>query len=345
MPSIKDYDYYLPKELIAQSPAEPRDSSRLLVYHKPTGCIEHRIFRDILDYLRSGDVLVANESRVVKTRLTGRKGSGGRVSITLVDVVDEKKHEYDVFVKGKNPKIGTLLYFSGGLVGEIVDKNETRFVIKFNKDPLPVIERYGDYTLPGYIHNERYDRDRYQTVFANPVRSGSIAAPTAGLHFTQDLLDKLREKGIIFTTTCLHVGIGTFQEVEVDDYTKHKMHSEWVEVDEETANIINNRKGRLFVVGTTSLRALETATDESGMVRPYRGYTDLFIYPGYRFKLSLDGMITNFHLPRSTLLLLVSAIIGDDWKRVYRTAVEKRYRFFSFGDAMLILLNENSHPQ
>jgi len=347
MPSIKEFDYNLPKQLIAQEPSKIRHKSRLLVYHcarerlglNERGFIEHRIehreFSDIIDYLNKGDVIVINETKVMKTRLYGHKKSGGKVAITIVEKIGS--NEYDVFVKCKNPKIGTELIFENGLRGKIINGREERFIVRFNKPIKDIIERKGDYTLPGYIHNKEYDRHRYQTVFANEHKEGSIAAPTAGLHFSDELIERLKMKGVVFAKVCLHVGIGTFNEVRATDYTKHKMHVEWVEVPDNVAHMINERKGKLFIVGTTSLRALETATDENGLVHPFKGFTRLFVYPGYRFKLKFDGMITNFHLPRSTLLLLIAGIIGNDWKRVYQEAIKKKYRFYSFGDAMLIL--------
>ncbi len=337
MPSLNDYMYDLPKELIAQQPSHLREESRLLVYHVNEREVEHRTFRDITEYLEKGDMVVVNNTKVLKTRLVGRKATGGRAAITIVAPLGNRR--YDVFVRCKNPNIGTELLFQEGLVGRIVESGieGERFIIEFNysdEKVKEIIEKHGDYTLPGYIKNYDYDRKRYQTVFAK--REGSIAAPTAGLHFSKELIARLKEKGVEFAEVCLHVGIGTFQPITENDYTKHKMHSERVVVDEATARAVNRRRGRLILVGTTTLRALETATDQNGIVHPYNGDTNLFIYPGYRFKLKFDGLITNFHLPGSTLILLVAAIIGDDWKRVYEEAISKRYRFYSFGDAMFI---------
>lgn len=341
MHSIKEFDYVIPKQLIAQEPAKERHESKLLIYHKKGSKIQHKRFRDIINYLNPGDIIVVNETKVMKTRLYGCKRTGGRAAITVVNKIDDMRH--DVFVSCKNPKIGTELIFEGGLKGKIIgftgQQNE-RFIIEFNKPIHEILESKGDYTLPGYIHNSDYERQRYQTVFAREEKEGSIAAPTAGLHFSKELVRDVENKGVRIAKICLHVGIGTFNEVREDDYTKHRMHKEWVEVTEKTANLINERNkrgGRLFVVGTTTLRALETAAVEGGTVHPFIGPTDLFIRPGYRFKLRFDGMITNFHLPRSTLLLLVATIIGDAWRQVYVEAIRKRYRFYSFGDAMLIL--------
>jgi len=337
MPCIKDYEYELPKELIAQEPLRNRDESRLLIYHLKDKQIEHKKFKDIIDYFQPGDMIVVNETKVIKTRLFGHKETGGSASITIVKKIS--KNKYDVFVRAKNPHLGTRIIFDVDgdeeLVGEIIGTDKERFVIKFNKNVSRILEKNGDYTLPGYIKNLNYDRSRYQTLFAKS--EGSIAAPTAGLHFSKNLIDKLKKKGIVFAEICLHISLGTFQEVKVNDYTKHDMHEEWVRITKETAEMINNRKGRLIVVGTTSLRALETATDRNGKIKPFNGFTKLFIYPGYKFRLKFDAMITNFHLPRSTLLLLIASIIGNDWKYVYDEAIKNRYRFYSFGDAMLIL--------
>ena len=345
MVSIKNFDYSLPKSLIAQEPAMERHGSRLLVYNLKNRDIKHKKFADIIDFLRKGDIVVINDTKVIKTRLHGKKKTGGNAAITIIS--HKQGRVYEAFVKCKNPIIGTKLLFDEGLAGTIAGKIEDRFLVRFNRSAETVeniLEKKGDYTLPGYIKNTEYDRQRYQTVFAE--QEGSIAAPTAGLHFSEKLMRALEKKGVRFARVRLHVGIGTFQEIKEDDYTKHEMHEEWVEVPEETAQMINERKGRLgkegklFIVGTTALRALETATDTRGKVHPYNGRTKLFVYPGYKFKLKFDGMITNFHLPRSTLLLLIATIIGngDDWKRIYEEAKKKKYRFYSFGDAMMILL-------
>lgn len=337
MDSLNDFDYTLPKELIAHAPAEKRHQSRLLVYDMRNRNIKHMLFKDIIRYINHGDVFVVNNTKVVKTKLYGKKRSGGKCAITFVSY--KGKSVYDVFIQCKNPIVGTRLFFKDGLVGTIVERDidNKRFLVKFNKEAHAVkdiLDRTGDYTLPGYIKNNTYERGRYQTLFAK--NEGSIAAPTAGLHFSKELIAKLKRKGAHFVEVCLHIGIGTFKEIEDEDYTKHRMHEERVEVPLETARIINEREGKLIVVGTTVLRAVETATDNKGTVRRYNGFTGLFIYPGYRFKLRFDGMITNFHLPKSSLLLLVASIIGKDWKCLYEEAIRHNYKFYSFGDAMFI---------
>lgn len=343
--NIDNYDYNLPKELIAQQPLDKRDQSKLLVYDKKNHMIEHKKFQHIINYLNKDDIIVINETKVIKTRLYGKKETGGKVAITLIEKIENKKdlkYVYDAFLHCKNPKLGTKLIFDNGLIAEVIKTkvNGERFHIKFNNNPKQYLEQDGDYTLPGYIKNTKYKRERYQTQFAN--KKGSIAAPTAGLHFSQELIKKLEDKGIIFAKVCLHVGIGTFQEVRTQDYTKHKMHEEYIELDKKTANLINNRKGKLIVVGTTSLRTLESIANKKGKLKEYKGKTDLFVYPGYKFNLKFDSMITNFHLPKSTLLLLISTILGKDendnpiWKNIYYEAIKNKYRFYSFGDAMFI---------
>jgi len=333
MHSIKDYDYQLPKELIAQYPIKVRDHSKLLIYNKKTKEMTHHQFTEIINYLTEGDVIVINETKVINTKLIGKKSTGGQASITIIKPVTNT--QYEAFVKCKSPKPGTQLIFSNDLSCEIISKSDDHFIINFSSQPDKELNDNGDYTLPGYIHNQAYDRDRYQTVFAD--KKGSVAAPTAGLHFTPELIKQLENKGIKFAKVCLHVGLGTFAEIRDNDYTKHKMHTEQFEITPDTANIINNRKGKLIVVGTTSLRSLESACNDEGQVIPIKTDTGIFIYPGYKFKLKFNGIITNFHLPKTSLLLLISTIIGNAWKTIYNEAIKEKYRFYSFGDAMLII--------
>ncbi len=335
-----DFYYDLPEELIAQTPAEPRDSARLLVYHRDTKVIEHRIFRDLCDYLRAGDVLVLNRTRVLPARLFAYTMSGGKVEVLLL-----KRLELDcweVLVKpGKKCKIGTRLVVNEELSLEVVGVTETgeRHVRFFYEGAFEdVLSRAGSMPLPPYIHEKLKDPERYQTVYSK--ENGSAAAPTAGLHFTPELLERVRAMGVEIVEVLLHVGLGTFRPVKVDDVEKHVMHSEYYEVTEEAAERINRakREGRRIVcVGTTSVRTLETVADMGGLVHAGRGETSIFLYPPYRMK-CVDALITNFHLPESTLLMLVSCLCSrEEVLDVYRTAVLERYRFFSFGDAMLVL--------
>ena len=335
-----DFYYDLPEELIAQTPAEPRDSARLLVYHRDTKAIEHRIFRDLCDYLRAGDVLVLNRTRVLPARLFAYTMSGGKVEVLLL-----KRLELDcweVLVKpGKKCKIGTRLVVNEELSLEVVGVTETgeRHVRFFYEGAFEdVLSRAGSMPLPPYIHEKLKDPERYQTVYSK--ENGSAAAPTAGLHFTPELLERVRAMGVEIVEVLLHVGLGTFRPVKVDDVEKHVMHSEYYEVTEEAAERINRakREGRRIVcVGTTSVRTLETVADMGGLVHAGRGETSIFLYPPYRMK-CVDALITNFHLPESTLLMLVSCLCSrEEVLDVYRTAVMERYRFFSFGDAMLVL--------
>ncbi|MCS7285575.1 MAG: tRNA preQ1(34) S-adenosylmethionine ribosyltransferase-isomerase QueA [Anaerolineae bacterium] len=335
-----EFDYYLPPELIAQSPVEPRDSSRLMVLHRATGFIEHRIFREIVDYINPGDVLVANQSRVIPARLYGYKlPTGGKIELLLVSRRGERL--WEALVKGRKIKEGTKLWVGKegkGVTGIVVGITEAGSrLIEFETPIEPVIREIGSIPLPPYIHQPISDPERYQTIFARV--EGSVAAPTAGLHFTPELMRRIEEKGGRFVFVTLHIGLDTFRPVKEENVEEHKMHSEYCELSEEVAEEINQarREGRrIIAVGTTSVRVLETAASEEG-VRPFRGQTDLFIYPGYRFKV-VDALITNFHLPRSTLIMLVSAFAGKDFiMRAYQEAVRLRYRFYSFGDAMLIL--------
>lgn len=338
--NTKSYFYDLPEELIAQTPAEPRDSSRLLVYHKSSGEIEHKVFRDVLDYLKPGDVLVVNNTRVLPARLYGKKESGAQIEVLLLKRID--LNTWETLAKpGKRLKVGTKIIFSENLKGKI--KSDTDFggkIIEFEFDGVfeDIISKCGVMPLPPYIHKQYKDKERYQTVY-NKI-TGSSAAPTAGLHFTNELLEKIRAKGVEIIEVLLHVGLGTFRPVNENNILEHKMHSEYIEVTSENATKLNNAKRegrRIIAVGTTSVRVLESATDNNGIIHACQKETDIFIYPGYKFKM-VDGLITNFHLPESTLIMLVSAFIGyDETMKMYNTAVKEKYRFFSFGDATLLI--------
>ncbi|MBQ7592408.1 MAG: tRNA preQ1(34) S-adenosylmethionine ribosyltransferase-isomerase QueA [Clostridia bacterium] len=335
-----DFYYDLPKELIAQTPVEPRDSSRLLVLSKETGRIEHRVFRDITDYLHEGDVLVVNDSKVIPARLYGVKaGTGADVETVLLR--PRGLDVWEVLVRpGRRLKPGAEVVFGGGLLtgtvtGVIEDGNRLMRFSCSGEQFYSLLDRIGQMPLPPYITEKLADGSRYQTVYAK--ERGSAAAPTAGLHFTERLLSEIRAKGVKIVPVMLHVGLGTFRPVKEDKIADHVMHSEFFTVTEEAAEAINSRKGRLFTVGTTTCRTLESAADENGIVHPMSDDTGIFIYPGYRFKVT-DALITNFHLPESTLIMLVSALAGRDRiLSAYREATELRYRFFSFGDAMLII--------
>ncbi|MGN0961861.1 MAG: tRNA preQ1(34) S-adenosylmethionine ribosyltransferase-isomerase QueA [Christensenellales bacterium] len=338
--STKSYYYDLPEELIAQTPAEPRDSSRLLVYHKNSEEIEHKIFRDVIDYLHEGDVLVLNNTRVLPARLYGKKETGAIIEILLLKRIDLTTWEC-LAKPGKRLKSGTVIVFSDELKGVI--KEDTDFggkIICFEYDGVfeDIINKIGVMPLPPYIKKQYKDPKRYQTVY-NKI-SGSSAAPTAGLHFTEELLNKIKEKGVTIVEVLLHVGLGTFRPVNEDNILNHKMHSEYIEVSKESADILNKAKQnhqRIIAVGTTSIRVLESASISKGVIEPCKKETDIFIYPGYEFKM-VDGVITNFHLPESTLIMLVSAFLGfDETMEMYKTAVKEKYRFFSFGDATLLI--------
>ena len=336
-----DFDYELPQELIAQDPLEQRDSSRLLILDKKTGERTHRIFHDIIDYLHEGDCLVINNTKVIPARLIGeREGTGGKVEVLLLK--RKTDNVWETLVKpGKKARPGMRLSFGGGLlhaeVQEVVDEGNR--LIRFEYEGIfeEILDQLGQMPLPPYITHQLKDKNRYQTVYAK--YEGSAAAPTAGLHFTQELLQQIQEKGVKIARVTLHVGLGTFRPVKVDDVTQHHMHTEFYHVSREAADIINETKkqgGRVICVGTTSCRTIESAADEQGVVQATEGDTDIFIYPGYQFKV-LDCLITNFHLPESTLLMLVSALAGkDNIMAAYKEAVEMKYRFFSFGDAMFI---------
>ena len=344
MKGLKTSDYYfdLPQELIAQDPLDDRSSSRLLVLDKRTGETSHHHFREIASYLRPGDCLVLNNTKVIPARLYGTKKDTGAV----IEVLLLKRREGDTWetlVKpGKKAKPGTELVFGdGALTAEVVDiVEEGNRLIRFHYDGIweEILDGLGEMPLPPYITHKLQDKNRYQTVYAK--YEGSAAAPTAGLHFTPRLLDEIREKGISLVYVTLHVGLGTFRPVKVENVKEHHMHSEYYVVTEEAARQINETKkrgGRVICVGTTSCRTIESASDENGIVQPGCGNTEIFIYPGYRFQV-LDGLITNFHLPESTLLMLVSALAGREHVlAAYEEAIRERYRFFSFGDAMLIV--------
>lgn len=324
---LSDFDYELPKELIAQSPAEPRDSSRLMVLGDG---VEHRIFRDIIEYLEAGDVLVMNDTKVLKARIFGRKDTGGRIEALILRQIEDDV--WETLVKGRIRE-GTVLDFSGH-TARVLRRDEGKAELRFSEDPRTIMEEQGVYPLPPYIKEYEGDMERYQTVFAD--KDGAVAAPTAGLHFTPELLKEIKKKGVDLVHITLHVGWGTFKPVKVENIEEHRMEKEWYEISREAAESINGREGRLFAVGTTSVRTLESSSRD-GTVLPGSGETELFIYPGYEFKSGMDALITNFHLPKSTLLMLVSAFAGyDRIMDAYRIAVQEKYRFFSFGDAMLI---------
>ncbi len=340
-----DFYYDLPQELIAQTPIEPRDSSRMLAYCKESGKIEHRHFFDILDYLKSGDVLVINNTKVIPARIFAtRLPRTDKTVEKNTEVLLLKRKEYDVWEcitrPAKKLKIGTKLDFQA-MTGEVVGFGEEGIrYIKFQFEGIfeNILEEIGNMPLPPYITQKLEDKSRYQTVYGKI--DGSAAAPTAGLHFTPQLLEKIESMGVKIAKVLLHVGLGTFRPVKEDDLLNHKMHSEYYEIDDINAKIINEalQDGRRVIcVGTTSVRVVESASDDSGFVKAQKGNTSIFIYPGYKFKV-VKGLITNFHLPESTLIMLVSAFIGrQETLNLYKTAVEERYRFFSFGDAMLIV--------
>ena len=343
MQELKKSDFYfdLPQELIAQDPLEDRSSSRLLVLDKETGEMEHRVFHDIVEYLHEGDCLVLNNTKVIPARLMGtKKDTGATIEVLLL-----KRRENDIWeslVKpGKKAKPGTVITFGDGLLtGTVVDiVDEGNRLIQFSYEGIfeEVLDKLGEMPLPPYITHKLQDKNRYQTVYAK--YEGSAAAPTAGLHFTKELLAQVEEKGVKIAYVTLHVGLGTFRPVKEENVLEHHMHSEFYQVTPEAAKLINDTKaagGRVICVGTTSCRTIESAADQNGVVQAGCGDTEIFIYPGYQFKV-LDNLITNFHLPESTLIMLVSALAGREHVlRAYETAVEMKYRFFSFGDAMFI---------
>ncbi len=337
-----DFYYELPEELIAQDPLEDRSSSRLLVLDRKSGAVSHHVFREITEYLKEGDCLVINDTKVIPARLIGSKiGTGARIEVLLLK--RKENNIWETLVKpGKKMKAGAKISFGDGLLtGEVIDiVEEGNRLIRFSFEGIfeEILDQLGQMPLPPYITHQLQDKNRYQTVYAK--HTGSAAAPTAGLHFTPELLRAIEERGIEIAKVTLHVGLGTFRPVKVDEITDHHMHSEFYQIDEEAAKKINRAKAtgnRVICVGTTSCRTIESAADESGHLKAKSGWTDIFIYPGYEFR-ALDGLITNFHLPESTLIMLVSALAGrENVLAAYEEAVKERYRFFSFGDAMLVI--------
>ncbi|MDE7082347.1 MAG: tRNA preQ1(34) S-adenosylmethionine ribosyltransferase-isomerase QueA [Clostridia bacterium] len=334
-----DFYYDLPEELIAQTPATPRDSSRLLTYDRKTGEVRHEVFRDIINYLHAGDVLVVNNTKVLPARLYAKTENGGAVEVLLLKRLNAD--DWEVLVKpGRKCTVGKKLYISDELsltVTGITDSGERIVSFDYNGVFEEILDRLGSMPLPPYIKAKLQDKNRYQTVYAKV--DGSAAAPTAGLHFTPELIEKIKAKGVLVAEILLHVGLGTFRPVKEDIITDHKMHSEYYEVGEEAARIITAAKKegrRVIAVGTTSVRTLESVADEDGTVKPQKGNTQIFIYPPYKFK-CVDALITNFHLPESTLIMLVAAMTGrEEILNLYNTAVKEKYRFFSFGDATFI---------
>lgn len=336
-----DFDYELPEELIAQHPAAQRDHSRLLVMDKYTGTVEHRVFRDIVNYLHAGDVLVLNNTKVIPARIFGvKEGGTAKIEVLLLKRDDDLPNTWEVLVHpGKRAKVGTVIDFGEGrLKGEVIANTSAGRKVTFHFDGIfeEILEELGTMPLPPYIHEQLEDQNRYQTVYAKV--DGSAAAPTAGLHFTTELLETLHQNGIEIEEVLLHVGLGTFKPVSEEDIEDHEMHSEYYEISQETADRINKAKvegRRVISVGTTSTRALESAAKD-GRLQAGSGWTNIFIYPGYKWQI-IDGLITNFHLPKSTLMMLVSALsTREHILAAYKEAVAQRYRFFSFGDAMFI---------
>ena len=336
-----DFDYHLPETSIAQTPAEPRDSSRLLILHRASNEVEHRIFSDLGDYLRAGDLLILNRTRVIPARIFAKKETGGKAEILLLRKRDDLT--WEALVGGKGLRVGRKVFVEENVSAEIVEiLTGSERLIKFSEPIEPYFPKVGNIPLPPYIHKKLQDPERYQTVFSRDV--GSAAAPTAGLHFTPRLLDELQAKGVKFGYVTLHVGLDTFAPVTEDNPEEHKIHTEWCELPQETADLINQTKqnrGRVIAVGTTSVRTLETVgsqlANSQWPITPFIGPTSIYILPGYSFKL-VDAMITNFHLPKSTLIMLVSAFAGrEKILQTYALAIKEGYRFYSFGDAMLIL--------
>ena len=338
--NISDFDYFLPEEQIAQVPANPRDSSRMMVLSPQTQSIEHRHFYQLDEYLTDGDVLIFNDTRVIPARLIGvRQPTGGKAEVFLLRQLERDR--WEVLVKpGKKMRVGSVITFGHELSCEVLAYTDFGGrIVKFSYEGIfeEILDRLGTMPLPPYIHETLQDPERYQTIYSR--EKGSAAAPTAGLHFTESLMDRLRKKGVRLGFVTLHVGLGTFRPVQVDEIEDHVMHSEFYSIPTETAELIRIAKQegrRVVAVGTTSIRTLESAAVDHGMIEEKRGQTNIFIYPGYQFKI-VDAVITNFHLPKSTLIMLVSAFAGREFTlQAYRTAVEENYRFFSFGDAMLI---------
>lgn len=339
---LSDFDYYLPEELIAQEPLDRRDNSRLMIVRLNKNEFQHRRFTDLVDYLKPGDALVINDTKVIPARIIGiKEGTGARVEALLLRQLDARRWEA-LTRPGRKTPVGTRIVFSDGqLECEVLESTGYGGrVVEFNFDGAfeEILDQVGLAPLPPYIKKTLLDRERYQTVYAR--LAGSAAAPTAGLHFTPRLLSRIREKGVLVVPVLLHVGLGTFRPVKVEDISRHHMHAEYYDVSSEAAEAIaetRERGGKVIAVGTTTVRCLESATGEDRIVRPGPGWTEIFIYPGYRFK-AIDGMVTNFHLPKSTLIMMVSALAGrEKILSAYQEAVKKNYRFFSFGDAMLII--------
>ncbi len=338
---LEDFDYYLPEELIAQTPLEKRDSSKLLVLDRKTGSIEHKHFTDIIDYLNPGDTLVLNDTKVLPARLIGTKEETGAV-IEVLLLKDIQDDTWEALTKpAKRVHVGTIVSFGDGLLKarctEELDEGIRRFELIYDGILLEILEKLGTMPLPPYIHEKLEDQNRYQTVYAKNL--GSSAAPTAGLHFTKELLSKIKNKGVNIAYVTLHVGLGTFRPVQVDNILDHKMHTEYYEMSKETADLLTKTREsghEIIAVGTTSVRTLETIYNKYNCFKECSGNTDIFIYPGYEFK-AIDHLITNFHLPKSTLVMLVSALAGrENILNAYKIAVENKYRFFSFGDSMFI---------
>lgn len=335
----KDFYYDLPESLIAQIPTEPRDMSRLMVIDKTTGEIQHKIFRDIADYLNEDDILVINDSKVIPARLYGIK-DGTETAVEVLLLRQRNSDTWEAIVKpGRRLKKGVQITFGDGILSAVITDitDDGNRYLQFNlsgSDLYNMLDQIGNVPLPPYIKADNKFNDRYQTVYAK--ESGSAAAPTAGLHFTNELLDKIKSKGVKIAPVMLHIGLGTFRPVKSDKLNEHVMHSEYFELSQESADIINNRKGRIIAVGTTSCRVLESVSDDNGYITPFCGDTGIFIYPGYEFKI-VDALITNFHLPESSLLMLISAFASKDIIfKAYDEAISEKYRFFSFGDATLI---------
>lgn len=339
--STHDFYYELPEELIAQTPAEPRDSSRLLVYSKDEDKIYHKHFCDVREFLKSGDLLVINNTRVIPARIFGHIENHESVLETLLLKRIDYTHWETIMKPARKARIGSVINYADGLSAVVTDVGEYGArTVEFIFDGVfeDILDRVGNMPLPPYIKEKLRDKERYQTVYSKI--DGSAAAPTAGLHFTPELMKSIEAMGVEFANVLLHIGLGTFRPVKEDNILNHKMHTEYYEIDEAAANKINNavREGRRVIcVGTTSVRTLETVADENGYVKPCKGETSIFIYPGYKFK-CVKGLITNFHLPESTLIMLVSAFVGrEKTLEIYKTAVDEKYRFFSFGDAMFIV--------
>ena len=338
---LKEFYYDLPEELIAQVPIKKRDESRLMILDRKKQTIDHKVFKDILDYLQPGDCLVRNNTKVIPARIYGKKETGANVEFLLLNNIEGDIWE-SIVRPGNKLHVGTKVTFGDGKLNaeilEVMEGGTRKVKFTYNGIFNEILDEIGMMPLPPYIHEELKEKDRYQTVYAK--YQGSAAAPTAGLHFTEELLEKIKEKGVEIANVTLHVGIGTFRPVKVEKIEEHHMHSEHYYIKQEDVDKINNARkngGRIISVGTTSCRVLESIADENGFVKETEGDTSIFIYPGYKFK-CIDGLITNFHLPESTLLMLVSALAGKDYiMKAYNEAVKEKYRFFSFGDAMLIL--------